>query len=102
MTRLRNGALLKAGLYLSSAVHLSHIVRQWPLPVVWRAYRGSKGHIGHPQTIALLKHVRQLLPSDCTVELMADAGFESVDLLAWLSRQHWHFVIRLSGRTKVT
>jgi hypothetical protein len=32
VTRLRNGALLIAGLYLSRAVHLSHIVREWPLP----------------------------------------------------------------------
>jgi hypothetical protein len=171
VTRLRNGVLLIAGLYLSGAVHLPHIVREWPLPgkapslsnrlrrfldnrrvkveewyhplvsqmmnrlagqtirlivgcsqvgrhhralmvgiayrkralpVAWRVYRGSKGHIGHPQTIALLKHVRRLLPAQCMVELVADAGFESVGLLAWLSRQHWHFAIHLSGRTKVT
>ena len=56
--------------------------RKRALPVAWRVYRGSKGHIGHPQTIALLKHVKQMLPTNCTVELVADAGFESVGLLA--------------------
>ncbi len=32
VTRRRNLALLVSGLYLSGSVHLSHIVRSWPLP----------------------------------------------------------------------
>lgn len=32
ITRQRNMALLVAGLYLSMAIHLSHIVSTWPLP----------------------------------------------------------------------
>lgn len=171
ITRVRNGAMLIVGLYLSKGIHLSHIVRTWPvpgkdpslvnrlrrfldnhridveqwyeptlkqllgqlkgqkirlivdcskvglhhrmlmvgiayrkraLPVIWRVYRGSKGHVGYQQTIELLKRVKRMLPVNSQVELVADAGFESVHLLAWLSRQQWSFAIRLSGRTKVT
>lgn len=75
--------------------------RKRSLPLVWRVYRGSKGHIGHQEQIALLKMVKTLLPPGCQVEITADAGFESVNLLDWLSRQHWYFVIRLPGRTKI-
>jgi hypothetical protein len=32
ITRKRNMALLLVGLYASSRIHLSHIVRKWPLP----------------------------------------------------------------------
>ena len=76
--------------------------RKRALPVIRRVYRGSKGHISHPQTIALLEIVRQMSPDECTVELVADAGFESVDLLGWLSCYHWHFVIRLSVPANMT
>ena len=75
--------------------------RKRVLPLAWRVFRGSKGHITPQAQIALLKQVLPWLPPDSPVEIVADAGFESVYLLRWLSRQHWHFVIRLAGRTKV-
>jgi hypothetical protein len=31
VTRVRNSALLIVGLYLGKAVHMAHIVREWPL-----------------------------------------------------------------------
>jgi hypothetical protein len=171
ITRVRNGALLVVGLYLGKAVHMAHIVREWPLPgkelslvnrlqrfldndrvevvnwyrpvikpilnrlagqpirlvmdvtkvglghrmtmiglayrrrtlpIAWKVVKGPKGHVGYQTTIQLLGEIRQWLPPHSPVELVADAGYESLHLLRWLSRQHWHFVVRLAGRTQVS
>lgn len=170
ITRKRNMALLITGLYMGAAVHLSLIVRKWPLPgkipslvnrlrrfldnprvsvrdwyhpvavqlvqtfagkhirlvidctklgfnhrmlsisiayrkrtlpLTWSIHRGSKGHIKAKHQLALFHYVRQLLPRDSQVWVVGDAGFQTVPLLLWLSRQHWHFVIRQQGRIKV-
>lgn len=169
VTRVRNSALLIVGLYLGKAVHMAHIVREWPLPgkdpslvnrlrrfldnqrvevtvwyrpviqpilnrltgqpirlvidvtkvglghrmamvgviyrgrtlpIAWTVLKGQKGHMNHRTTIRLLRQVQKLLPVASPVELVADAGYESIHLFRWLSRQHWHFVIRLAGRTQ--
>ena len=170
ITRMRNLALLVMGLQLSRSVHLSLIVRKWPLgskepslvnrlrrfvnnplvavrelyhpvavqlvsafsgqrirlvidctkvgfnfrlmtvsiaykrrtlPLAWSVHRGRKGHTTAGQQVALLKYVRQLLPSHSEVWVLGDTGFQSVPLLRWLRRQGWHFVIRQQGRIKV-
>jgi len=74
--------------------------RRRTLPLAWVVVKGPKGHIEHQVNIRLLREVRALLPPDSPVEVVADAGYESIDLLRWLCRQHWHFVIRLAGRTQ--
>jgi len=76
--------------------------RSRTLPIAWTVVKGRKGHIGYQTTIRLLREVRAWLPPHNPIELVADAGYESVKLLRWLSRQHWHFVIRLAGRTQVS
>lgn len=76
------------------------VYRRRTLPIAWTVVKGRKGHIGYQTTIRLLREVRRYLPAHSPVELVADAGYESVKLLRWLSRQHWHFVIRLGGRTQ--
>lgn len=170
ITRKRNMALLLVGLYTSGRVHLSHIVRKWPvpskelslvnrlrrflsnprwsvrewyhpvahrllqpyssrqvrlvidctklgfryrlmvvgiayrrrtLPLAWSVHRGRKGHTTADEQIALFRQVQQLLPADSEVWVMADTGFQWVELLCWLRRQGWHFVIRQQGRIKV-
>jgi len=170
ITRMRNLALLVMGLQMSRSVHMSLIVRKWPLgskepslvnrlrrfldnrlvavrelyhpiavqlvhafagerirlvidctkvgfnfrlmtvsiaykrrtlPLVWSVHRGRKGHTQAEHQVALLKYVRQLLPTHSEVWLVGDTGFQSVPLLCWLRRQGWHFVIRQQGRIKV-
>lgn len=170
ITRKRNLAWLVVGLYLSASVHLSHIIRELPLPgrdvslvnrmrrwlnnprvrvrewyrpvvrqilrpfagqtlrlvmdctkvgfhfrlmtvslvyrkrtlpLVWSVHRGQKGHTTAADQIELLNYVRSWLPTDSQVWVLGDAGFQSIRLLRWLSRQHWHFVIRQPGNTQV-
>ena len=76
--------------------------RRRTLPIAWLVVKGQKGHIAHQANIRLLREVQALLPAHSPIEVVADAGYESVHLFRWLCRQHWHFVIRLAGRTQVS
>lgn len=71
------------------------------LPLIWSVHRGAKGHVSVTEQIKLLKLLVPLVPTH-KVYLLADAGFDSVGLLQWLDRQHWRFVIRQNGRSKVS
>jgi hypothetical protein len=75
--------------------------RKRTLPLAWRVYRGPKGHTTYQEQIELLRQVSRWLPADSPVCLLGDAGFQSVHLLNWLGRRHWHFIIRQPGRCKV-
>ena len=71
------------------------------LPLAWSVHKGRKGHTTVGQQIKLFKDVQQVLPQRSQVWVVADCGFQSVELLRWLSRQGWHFVIRQQGRNKI-
>ena len=170
VTRKRNLALMITGIYLSASVHLSLIVRKWPvkakapslvnrlqlfldnvrleprscyqplaaeliatfmgkrlrlvidvtkvgfnhramviglayrrrtLPLVWSVHKGSIGVVTVNKIIDLLEEVYCLISYDCSVEIVADCGFRSADLLRWLRKREWHFVMRQPGNTKV-
>jgi len=79
---------------------ISLVYRKRTIPLVWSVHPGSRGHTTAKQQIELLKYVRTLLPERTQVWVMGDAGFQSVLLLRWLSRQHWHFVIRQPGNNQ--
>lgn len=75
--------------------------RKRALPLAWSVHEGSQGHVPATEVIALLRTIQPLLPDDCSVWLLGDAGFQAVPLLRWLDRQNWRFVIRLSSRLKI-
>ena len=170
VTRIENMTLLMIGLYLSSQVHLSKIVRKWPLPgkqpsltnrlwrflnnprlvvwhwyrpvvseildrvpsgplylvidstkvgfdyrlvtiglafkkrtlpLIWHVRRGRKGHTTVVEQVQLLQQLFPLIPRDREIWVIADTEFQGVELLRWLRRQGWHFVIRQQGKNKV-
>lgn len=70
------------------------------LPLAWSIHPGAKGHVTADKQMAVLGRVAALLPPDTTIWLLADAGFQSVELWRWVGQQQWHFVIRQSGNTK--
>jgi hypothetical protein len=80
---------------------VSLVYRKRTLPLVWSIHRGQKGHTTAEEQIRLLNYVRSLLPARSQVWVVGDAGFQSVRLLRWLTRQHWHFVIRQPGNNQV-
>lgn len=42
----------------------------------------------------VLESAREVLPSDCTVTLLADRGFEHLALMDWSQQHQWHWCIR--------
>lgn len=71
------------------------------LPLVWSVHRGSRGWTSVQAQQALLRRLLPLIPAHRSVVLLGDAGFQSVELLGWLRRQGWHFVIRQQGKIQV-
>ena len=75
--------------------------RKRTLPLAWSVHQGRKGHVAVSDQIALLQQIRWLLPAQATVWLLGDTEFENVQLLRWLRRRGWHFVVRQRGCIKV-
>lgn len=81
---------------------VSVVYHQRSLPLVWSLHRGEKGHTTAAQQIELMQVVSQLVPTHSQVWVLGDTGFQSVQLLQWLARQRWHFVIRQTGNIQVS
>ena len=90
----------KVGFYFR-LMTISIAYRKRTLPLAWSVHRGRKGHIKAEEIIALFDYVAQLLPENSQIWVVGDTGFQSVQLLRWFMRRHWHFVIRQQGRIKV-
>jgi len=71
------------------------------LPLVWSVRRGRKGHTKVDEQLTLFKKVAKILPQNADIWVVGDTEFQSVRLLRWFSRHHWHFVIRQQGKNKV-
>ncbi len=50
----------------------------------------------------VLESTQQLLPPNCTVTLLADRGFEHGELMRWLNRSGWNWLIRAKSDLNVT
>lgn len=75
--------------------------RKRTLPLAWSVHRGSRGHVTVAHQLALVRYVYGLVPTHHDVWLMGDTGFQTVPLVQWLCRHHWHFVLRQQGRITV-
>lgn len=90
----------KVGFYFR-LLTISITYRKRTLPLAWSVHRGRKGHVKAEEVIALFSNVAQILPKNSPIWVVGDTGFQSVKLLRWFVRRHWHFVIRQQGRIKV-
>jgi hypothetical protein len=75
--------------------------RRRTLPLAWSVHKGYMGAISVNRIVELLEEVYYLIPYGTEVEIVADCGFKTTDLLCWLRKREWHFVIRQPGKTKV-
>jgi hypothetical protein len=71
------------------------------LPLAWSIHRGSSGGVAVAEQVTLLRCVRRLIPTQTSLWVIGDSGFQHVPLLRWIRRQGWHFVIRQTGHLKV-
>jgi len=70
------------------------------LPLAWAAEAGP-ANLGFDHQHTLLERVRDWLPEDAEVLVLADRFYPSVELFAWLHAQGWHYRLRLKGSLTV-
>jgi hypothetical protein len=70
------------------------------LPLAWLA-EACAANIGFPKQKILLDNVREWIPTDAAVMLLADRFYPSVELFQWLKTQGWHYRLRLKGNLRV-
>lgn len=81
---------------------LSLAWRKRTLPLVWSVHKGTRGGVDYKAQIALLQQVAAWLPAGAQPHLLADAGFDSHQLLRWLHKAGWHYTLRRPAYHKVT
>ncbi len=68
--------------------------RRRSIPVVWTWVRAPRGHSSSRKQLALLSHLRELLPDDAKVLLLGDSEFGAIDVIRQLEKWQWHYVLR--------
>jgi hypothetical protein len=82
--------------------------RRRAIPITWTWIPHVKGHSSAYKQLALLNHVRQLLPGGIgvflpapvpQVQVVGDCEFGSVEVLKWLDSWHWFYALRQKSDT---
>lgn len=80
---------------------ISLIYRGRALPLAFFTFKHKSSTLGYDFYAPLLDHVTVLLPKQVTVVLLADRGFDTVELMNHCQRIGWHFRTRLKDSLKV-
>lgn len=72
--------------------------RKRALPIAWTWVKHIKGHSRANVQLALLAHVRRLVPKGASVSVVGDCEFGAVDLMRQLDDWNWNYVLRQEGR----
>ena len=92
-------SMLWAGYYV---IRLALVYRGRSVPLVWKVIRHNSSTVGFHHYHELLEKAAGLLPAEADVVLLADRGFVSLDLMAYLrDTLHWHWRIRIKMRIYV-
>jgi len=75
--------------------------RKRAIPIAWTWVHHVRGHSHANLHLALLAHVRQLLPPGAAVFLVGDREFGSIAILRQLDQWHWFYVLRQKADTLV-
>ena len=87
--------------YAHQLLIVSLAYRKRAIPIAWAWVKQVKGHSTPKTHLALLAHVRSLVPQGIAVMVVGDTEFGAVDVLQQLDRWHWDYVLRQKGRTHV-
>ena len=75
--------------------------RRRSIPIAWSWVPYVRGHSTAETQLALLTHIRSLLPKGMPVLLVGDTEFGSVAVLQRLDQWRWHYVLRQKTSTHV-
>lgn len=68
--------------------------RRRSIPVVWTWGKSPRGHSSSRKQLALLSHVRSLLPNNAKVLLLGDSEFGAVKVIRQVEKWGWNYVLR--------
>lgn len=75
--------------------------RRRAVPIAWTWRPFKKGHSSAPVQLALLAHVRRLLPAGVPVVVVGDTEFEAGNVQAQLEAWGWKYVLRQKPNNQV-
>jgi len=75
--------------------------RRRSIPIAWSWVPYVRGHSTAETQLALLTHIRSLLPRGIAVLLVGDTEFGSVTVLKQLDQWRWHYVLRQKTSTHI-
>ncbi len=68
------------------------------LPMLWKTYKGNKGHLRGENQKNLLEELLPYLRTHHQVVILGDAEFSNEPVIQWLLDQGWDFVFRFQHR----
>lgn len=71
------------------------------LPIAHTVLAGARGQVEYAVCKQMLERILPLLPPATSVHLVADAGFEAIELLEWLHAHKWHYVLRRNRKNLI-
>lgn len=71
------------------------------IPICWTWIPAARGHSSAFKQLALLSHVRSLLPPHMPVLLVGDSEFGAVDVMRQLELWHWQYVLRQKANNQI-
>jgi hypothetical protein len=71
------------------------------VPIGWTWVPAARGHSSAFKQLALLNHVRTLLPPHTSVLLVGDSEFGAVDVMRQLEAWHWLYVLRQKANNQI-
>jgi hypothetical protein len=80
---------------------ISVIFQNYAIPIAWLTKKGQKGHFLEETHLDLVSYVKQLIPNNCRVVLLADGEFDGLKLRTACKGNDWEFVLRTSTDRKV-
>ena len=78
-----------------AVVRVAVIYRGRSLPLTWVVLEQSSASVALSKYQHILHQAAQLIPLHCQVTLLADRGFNDMDLMALAVKLGWHFIFRL-------
>lgn len=78
-------------------VRVAVLYRGRALPLVWVVVEQGSASVALSAYQHILDEAAELLPPNCRVTLLADRGFNDVNLMELIVNLNWHFIFRLKG-----
>lgn len=71
------------------------------IPVVWKTYKGKKGHLPEKAHQELLVSLKKLIPIGAKVTILGDGEFDGVNWQEDILEENWDYVLRTGKQIEI-